>query len=98
MIPSTRCWCELVEVAVLARRVAVAVAQEQREPGLLGGRLGAARDVGEERVRGVEEDIGERPAAALPQLARRLVAHEAEARHLGLHARARLVAARSRAG
>ena len=43
--------------------------------------LDALGDVGEEGVARVEQDVGERPAVSGPQLARRLVAHEAEVAH-----------------
>ena len=48
----------------------VAVADEQREAGRLRGQLDALRDVGEERVAGVEHHVGERAGCARPGAAR----------------------------
>jgi hypothetical protein len=66
---------------LLALRAAVAVADEQRQVGVLGGQLDALGDVVEERVAAVEHHVGERPAGARAQLPGRLVAHEAEVGH-----------------
>ena len=46
--------------------------------GGVSGVLDPARHVGEERVGGVEHDVGERAAAPAPELARRLVPHETQ--------------------
>jgi len=73
------------EVGGLAGGVLVAVAQEQREVGVLGDVLHPEGDVGEEGVRGVEDDVGDGAALAGPKLARRLVADEAELGHRVVH-------------
>ena len=77
-MPRTRCSSEQLEVVGLAGGVAVAVAHVQRHAVGPGGLLDALGDVGEERVGGVEHQVGDRPAASGPQLAPRLVAHEPE--------------------
>ena len=70
-----------VEVGRLARRGPAPLLQRKTaSPARVGGLLHALRDVGEERVAGVEHDVGQRAAAAAAQLAGRLVAHEARAR------------------
>src|SRR5471030_2554962 len=77
------------EVLVLPDRVPVAVAHDQGEAVLTARILSTARDIGEERVAGIEEDIGNDPAAACAQLAGLLVAHEAEIGHGRLDPRTR---------
>ena len=67
-----------VEVVRLPERVPVAVAQVQRDSGAAGDLLDASGHVGEEGVRRIEHDIGDRSAEPGPQLTAGLVAHEAE--------------------
>jgi hypothetical protein len=67
---------EQVEVGLLTTGVARAVAQEHRTASGPCRLLDSAGDVGEERVAGIEHQIGEGPAAARPELARGLVADE----------------------
>ncbi len=67
-----------VQVRRFLRGVLPAVAENDREACFCGGFFGAARDVGEERVGGVEHQQADRATATRAQLTRRLVAHEAE--------------------
>lgn len=70
-----------VQVVELSGGTVVAVAHEDRHLRFLGRLFDPLGDIGEERVRGVEEDIGQRPAGAAPQLPRLLVADEAQVGH-----------------
>jgi hypothetical protein len=69
---------EQVQVRRLARRIFAAVAQVEGEAGRVGCLLRTFGDVGEEGVGDVEHDEGNGAAGAPAQLARRLVAHEAQ--------------------
>ncbi|MDQ1125726.1 hypothetical protein QE428_000759 [Microbacterium sp. SORGH_AS 505] len=69
---------EEVEVCVLARRLLAAAAEEDRHAVLGGALLGAAGDLGEERVGRVEDDESDGSAASGAQLPRGVVADEAE--------------------
>ncbi len=69
---------EEVEVVRLTRRIAVAVADVQRHAGRAGDLLDALGHVGEERVRRIEDDVGDGAAVSRPQLSTGLVADEAE--------------------
>jgi hypothetical protein len=72
---------EPVEVDSLALFAGVAVADEQRQVGVLRGELDTLGDVVEERVGAVEHHVREGAAGTRPQLACRLVAHEAQLGH-----------------
>jgi hypothetical protein len=72
---------QAVQVHLLALGAAVAVADEQRQVGVLGGGLDALGDVVEERVGAVQHHVREGAAGAGAQLAGRLVAHETELQH-----------------
>jgi hypothetical protein len=78
---------EQVEVRGLAGGVLVAVAQGERESGLRGGILGSPRDVGEERIAHVEHHHADGRAAPVTELARGIVADEAELRDRGIDPR-----------
>ena len=82
-MPCTRCcWSRARGRPRSRSALVVAVADEQRQVGSLGGVLDALRDVGEERV--ARRRASRRPACWLlpgPQLAGGLVAHEAELGH-----------------
>ena len=72
---------EPVEIGLLPIGTLVAVAQEESQGLPLGDVLDPCGDIGEERVGGVEHDVGQRPALAGTQLAGRLVADEAQLSH-----------------
>ena len=69
---------EEVDVGALAFDLLVAVAECDRHPRLGGSFLGAAGDVGEERVAHVEHDQAYRATVSCAQLPGGVVAHEAE--------------------
>ena len=69
---------EQLEVPPLTPRVARAVAEQDHAAGGVDLVLHAARDVGEERVGGVDDDQADRPATTGSQLAGGLVADEAQ--------------------
>ena len=74
--PWTRCSSSRSRYCGLAAWIVVAVAQIDRQTRRLRGLLDAARNVGEERVGRIEHHVTEAPAAAGPELAGVLVAHE----------------------
>jgi len=67
-----------LEVVRLARNITVAVADEESDGSRPGDALDALGDVGEERVRGVEHQVGDRAALAGAELSPGLVADETE--------------------
>ena len=69
---------EVSQVLVLARRVLIGVAEEQREPFLADCMLDPAGDIGEERVAGVEQDVGDDRTATSLQLTGGAVRDEPE--------------------
>ena len=67
-----------IQVVPLAGRVLAAVADDEHSAGLLDDLLGAAHDVGEERVGHIQHHDGHRPAATGAQVTRGVVADVAE--------------------
>ena len=67
-----------IEIVRLACDVAIAVADVERHAGGPGDLLDALGHIGEERVRRVEDDVGDGPAVPRTQLTTGLVADEAE--------------------
>ena len=85
--PSHALLQEQLQVVGFSSAVAVAVADEERDGVRASDLLDALGDVGEERVRGVQHHIGDRPALAGSQLTSGFVADEAQlgdrVEHLG---------------